>query len=383
MVDALFEVVRDGDFGRTEHLLEQGADPNEASTERETALHEAVRRGHSRIAALLLAHGADYMRTSASGNTLLSRDFTSLEALHSIRQHYQRLPLVPYKNAIPGSHDVARCVTRLHEDGFAKVSGFLEPAELAQLRADFASFMRTIKLKRLVGRAFFSHYDDEEYWIRRNRSFVTNNAFKYSAQLLSLCCSSFLVETANHYLQKPAFVQRASALRYLPSDRMGDSQFKWHHDMDDKRLKFMLLLTDVTEKDQYMTYVRGSHQVFHPYGRFLKNGLDFDYCRQFIENIEVLKAIGAAGDLIMFDSNGMHSANRSKSARRDIFLLEFSADKFNVWGGDLPEGAPQAELCSVLDRFLAVTPKWNRARGGNRRKATSWAISLEEPSKWV
>lgn len=383
MLNALFEAVKHGDFDKAEHLLEQGADPNGISTERETTLHEAVRRGHSRIAALLLAHGADYTKTSASGGTPLSRDFTTIESLHSIRQHYQRLPLPPYKKTRPRSGDVAACVNRLKEDGFVKVSNFVEPAELAQLRADFASFIRTIRLKRMIGRASFRHYDDEEYWIRRQRSFVTNNAFKYSARLLDLTCSAFVVDVANHYLEKPAFVQRAMAMRYLPSGRMGASQFKWHHDMDDKRLKFMLLLTDVTEKDQYMTYVRGSHRVFHPYERFLKNSLDFDYCRQYLDNIEVLKATGAAGDLFMFDSNGMHSANRSKSAQRDIFLLEFSADKFNVWGGDLPEGAPQAEPGSVLDRFLAVTPKWHRGRGGNRRKATSWAISLEEPGKWI
>lgn len=134
--------------------------------------------------------------------------------------------------------------------------------------------------------------------------------------MLRLCCHPFIVEISNHYLKKPAFVQQAMAMRYLRGGRMGNDQFRWHHDMEDTRLKVMILLTDVGKNDQYMTYVRASHKLFHPYERFLQNQLDLEYCHQYLNTVEILEATGKAGDMILFDSNGTHSANRSRGPPR-------------------------------------------------------------------
>jgi ectoine hydroxylase-related dioxygenase (phytanoyl-CoA dioxygenase family) len=382
-MSALFEAVKDGDIDEIERLLEQGANPNAIGESRETLLHEAVRLRLSKAVALLLAHGADFTITDALGRRPLSQNFTTLETLHAVRQHYQRLPLPSYKNAVPTSPDVVDTVRRLKQDGFAKVSGFINAEKLNRLRSEFERFIRKLKVKHMFGRASYRHYDEEEYWSRHDQMFLTNNAFKYSVQLLRLCCYPFLVETSNYYLGKPAFVQRAMAMRYLPGGRMGNDQFRWHHDMEDTRLKFMILLTDVGKHDQYMTYVRGSHKLFHSYERFLHNQLDLEYCHRHLSAVEILEATGKAGDMILFDSNGIHSANRSKGVQRDVFLLEFSADRYNVWGGDLPKDRPRPEPCAALDRFLAATPMWKRTRGRNRREATGWATSLDRPELWV
>jgi hypothetical protein len=157
--------------------------------------------------------------------------------------------------------------------------------------------------------------------------------------------------------------------------------------MEDRQLKAMVLLTDVGETDQYMTYVRGSHQAFHPYQRFLQNRLDFEYCRTYLADIDIFKATGRAGDVFFFDSNGMHSGNRSTSgATRDALFLEFTADRnwASIWGtalrrSEIPEalkvpGGP-------LGRFLEVAPKW--ARQEQKRTRPTWAVSLEDPRTWV
>lgn len=122
----------------------------------------------------------------------LSQDFTTLESLHAIRQHYQRLPLAPYKHSVPISSDVAHCVTRLQEDGFIKLSDFLKPGELIRLRSDFACFMRNLKFKRLFGCASYRHYDDEEYWSRHDRIFVTN----MRSSIPPRCCGFVVIRSS-------------------------------------------------------------------------------------------------------------------------------------------------------------------------------------------
>jgi len=368
-------------------LLAEGVDPDQRSKAGDTALHEAVRGGHCRLAALLLAHGADPWLTNAAGAAALSTDFAELPTLHRIRQEYQRLPRPPY-DADPAGDGVRSTLARLRRDGLVRVSGLLEPGELRRLQRDFRSCVRRLRLAQLFRRGIRQHYDQAEYWYPARRSFVTNDAFKHSPTLLRISCDSRFAELAGHYLEKPFHLKRAYGMRYLPSEPMDAEQFHWHHDMEDRQLKAMVLLTDVGEADQYMTYVRGSHRAFHPYRCFLENRLDFDYCRTYLEDIEVLKTTGRAGDVFFFDSNGMHSGNRSGGAVRDALFVEFTADRNrgNIWGTALRRSAvPEALRAqgSPLAAFLEVTPKWIRVEGQERRKRPTWAVSLEDPRSWV
>ena len=138
------------------------------------------------------------------------------------------------------------------------------------------------------------------------------------------------------YLGKPAFIHRAQGLRYPPGPEQSTIQFHWHHDVEEKRFKIMVVLTDVGDEDQYMGYVLGSHRLFHPYPMFFSNDCGLDYCRQHLPQIEIFRGTGKAGDIIIFDSNGAHCGNRSASARvRDVFIVAYTADKTYTWGADI------------------------------------------------
>ena len=135
-----------------------------------------------------------------------------------------------------------------------------------------------------------------------------------------------------------------------------------------------------------MSFVRGSHDAFHPYERFLKNAMDFDYCGHYVDRVEVMKTLGKAGDIYLFDSNGMHRGTRSLGRRRDVLFVEYTADgnQNNIWGSaaeklavdDLPDGE------RLIAPFLAMEPKWKRRRLKKRKRPT-WAESLEDPSVWI
>ena len=87
---------------------------------------------------------------------------------------------------------------------------------------------------------------------------------------------------------------------------------------------------------------------------------------------------------MVFDSNGMHKGNRHPGRARDVMLIEYSADKSNIWGGDI--GADFFRRHPVrghnpFDRFLAVRKK--RWETQQTRTTTDWAESLQLVESWV
>jgi hypothetical protein len=297
------------------------------------------------------------------------------------------LPAPPF-DAPPADPELRTLLERLRRDGLVRVEGLVSPAELRRLQREWRAFVRRVRLLRLLRRGGFEHYDQADYWHSAHRSYVTNDAFRHAPTLLRLACDAQVLALAGHYLEKPFHVKRAYGMRYLRSEPLTAQQFHWHHDMEDRQLKALLLLSDVGESDQYMTYVLGSHRALHPYPRFLKNRLDFDYCRTYLPQLAVAKTLGRAGDVFFFDSNGMHSGNRSRGAVRDALFVEYTADahRGSIWGTALAPRAIPAALRTdggPLAPLLGVEPKWQRARGQPRRKRPTWADSLEDPGTWL
>ncbi|MGH9553037.1 MAG: hypothetical protein ACRD3W_26900, partial [Terriglobales bacterium] len=173
-------------------------------------------------------------------------------------------------------------------------------------------------------------------------------------------------------------------MRYLPFTTPEIDMFGWHHDMEEKRFKIMILLSDVGENDQHMSYTLGSHRLFHPVEMFLRNECSQAYCSKHMRNIEIFRATGKAGDIFLFDSNGSHRANRRETAPiRDVFLVEYTGDCSEIWGGDI-----DAEVCrqscttgvNPFELMLNVPKKWELPI---TRSAPSWIDKLANVESWT
>ena len=173
-------------------------------------------------------------------------------------------------------------------------------------------------------------------------------------------------------------------MRYLPDVAKDRDMFGWHHDQEDRRLKLLILLTDVGLKDQHMSYVCGSHRLYHPYEMFLNNRCSLAYCRNKLGSIEVFKVLGRAGDIFLFDSNGAHRGNRRPGgAVRDTFFVEYSGDRSDIWGGDIPAGALDGLDLSngnPFGSFVVAEKKWERPV---TRQSTTWAENLPDVCSWL
>ena len=372
-----------GDTEVVERLLaEGGGDPNTQDRRGRTALHRAVVCGHPDTAAVLLARGADPHVADRRGRTALSLDHTTPEMLLAVRQRYHRLPARERPRV---TSERARAWAReLGQRGILRVSGLIPAEGLARMQADCAEFVRGLDAKLAAGGGVFRRWEEEEHWWPRERFYESNNPFKHSPSLVRLCCDEDLLQTANEYLGKPAFVQRAQAYRYPPTDQPQGAQFEWHHDVEEKRFKVMVLLTEVGEGDQYMTYVVGSHKLFHPYAMFRVNPCSLDYCHERLGELEIFRATGRAGDVILFDSNGAHRGNRSPTARgRDVFIVAYSADKTYTWGADIDsrvlEGMRWRDQ-NPLERVLLAPKVWDLPPG---QRASTWLSSLTRLNDWL
>lgn len=306
-----------------------------------------------------------------------------LAALHEVRQRYHRVRrprLAPGNMRTPGA---PQCLAELEDRGITRLPGWVSSAELRALRSGFQDMIQALNRKILRRESVHQAYDEEENWWPNDRAYISNNAFKYSSLLVKLCCRPELLEVVHGYVGTGAIVTRGVAMRYLPDEEKHSDMFGWHHDMEERRLKMLILLTDVGPADQHMSYVRGSHAFYHPLDMYYENTCSLEYCRQRLGDVEIIHATGQAGDVFLFDSNGAHRGNRKPAgATRDTFFIEYSTDRSDVWGGDLPEGCPD-ELARTpghpFTEFITAAKKWDAPV---TRSAPAWIENLAHVTRW-
>ncbi|HET9062508.1 MAG TPA: phytanoyl-CoA dioxygenase family protein, partial [Candidatus Binatia bacterium] len=301
-----------------------------------TELHRAIADLDVARAAELLVRGADVSAADEAGHTALDRAFSRPELVHAIRQRYQLMPRPGWGASSPAPSEMRELSAR----GIVKLPAFVAPDTLEQLRSGFAAFVGLLDRRIERGEGFFRQYHEEDHFWPKDGAYITNNAFKYSDQLVVCACHESVLALTRHYFGKPVHIQRAVGMGYLPGGRTGHDMFAWHHDLEGRRLKLMILLTEISKQDHTMSYVVGSHRIEHPWHRFQQNRLSLGYCSRRLDRLEIVETTGVPGDAYVFDSNGAHMGNRRSTARRrDVFMVEYNSDPSNIYGGDVHASA--------------------------------------------
>lgn len=366
-------------------LLEAGAALEDRNAQGQTALHVAARCSRAETAALLLVRGADHRALDAGGRRPLDRTNVDPETLHAIRQHYRRTPVLadePLARAFAPveGEPWLECLRR---DGIVRIPGLVPSALLEGMRVEFEGFVRTLDERRARGEGDKRSYDEEEHWWPEDLAYVTNNAFKHSPSLTRFFHDPRLTALARSYFGRPTFITRAVAMRYLPLEERTRDMFGWHHDLEDRRLKALVLVSDLDASGQVMSYVKRSHLPRHPYRMFFRNAVDPVAFTHAHGSFEVVETTGRAGDVYLFDSNGVHRGNRRPDAPvRDTFFIEYGIETSNIWGGD-PDPALVASLATAenapLCELMAAPRKWERTTA---RRLPSWLENLYEIDAW-
>ncbi len=322
----------------------------------------------------------DRAATLIRGSTAssLHLDLLDMAAQHGLRQavHRQRDNIGSCPTAVSERSE------RLDRDGIIAVPSSLEPNQLASIRDDFSNWVDRLERRRSDGAAEYSHYDQQEFFASSYRSFVSNDAVSWSSEVVLLAASTQLFDLARTYLGGPPLFQRATAMRYLPAAAPPREQFTWHHDLEDKRFKVMVLLNDVETNGQPMRYCVGSHRVRRRIGNFVSNGLRIDE-EQAKSGRETFVCEGVAGDAFVFDSNGAHTASRSATAAiRDVITLEYTVSPSLVFGaGGKIAGFDRLDS-SQRTRFEVMNAKSPPWQMPSRRSLPNWIETLPDVNQW-
>jgi hypothetical protein len=243
------------------------------------------------------------------------------------------------------NHNNEFLIEDLKKNGITHLKSFLNDKKIKILKLNFDSAMYEIEHStssnlKFTPKSHFSikvPYLEDEY-LEDTKHFHTRNILKFNKIFLELVCSDLLIEIATQYFQKEIFLNQIDSYRLCPIAKSKYSSFQWHHDGQGKKLNMMVLLTDVDCGGQKMTYLKGSHLKYRSFKECLNSRVSETEVNQIYSNStfnHIFECIGKAGDVFIFDANGIHSGNRSEGAIRDTIVIQFTAGRY-LWSFDVP-----------------------------------------------
>jgi hypothetical protein len=305
--------------------------------------------------------------------------------LHPVREALVRLPdpwfLVSQRGALDERY--RGHLEELKREGITRVSGEVPAEILAELRRAFAQFIARLDAG---GRSAATYQGGDitltdEYFDADSRQYSSNEPFAFSRALLEICLKPQLVALINAYLGKNAYITQGVAFRIDPNPRTGFGSFQWHHDAWGKRINMMIVLTEVGEGDQHMTYAKGSHLLRHPYDKYVNSRYSREEFAARCGHLEVLNCYAKSGDIYIFDSNGLHSGNRSAGRARDVFILEYTRLSNTIWAHNIP-----AEFLAGFDEQQLRPLQWILRQDRRARPlappVNSWVDNVLRPDRW-
>ena len=164
---------------------------------------------------------------------------------------------------------------------------------------------------------------------RYNSDYRMNSSEKYNSQISSLFSNNRdIKEIGQKYLRSKIYLQTtmAAKLTFKPQN-LGSGQ-GWHRDSYSSQYKSMCYLTDVGKDNGPFEYVLKSHTYRNiinelkmsnkPINKYTFSRFSPDFVTSFTEkfNLKKEKVYGNKGEIIIFDSRGMHRGHPIKNGSR-------------------------------------------------------------------
>ena len=199
-------------------------------------------------------------------------------------------------------------VTELREDGITILRDFIPEGQLYELQLHFKAAVEPLSVEA-----------DQKF-------VIPSRWLDVSAAFQILVKNRVILEMAADYLGHEPVMAEFSGRRLLPyAPERPYGAFQYHHDTVGTQVKAMLLLTDVGSEDQRMTYIAGSHRrLWENYGRYEETRFSEEAAHRYLRpGEEPIEAIGPAGTMIVFDTNGLHAGRRNRGAVRDTITTHY------------------------------------------------------------
>lgn len=258
--------------------------------------------------------------------------------LYALDDCYQRYiyerPSLSYRERVAREApwpDFRRKAEQFCRDGILVLPGHFHGELLEGLRADFNRWVKNVPTDS-VGRMLMN--ENKKIFLRDSAAFS------------KAAMDPWILALTRYYWGKPVLLAHTSGYRLEPSPGgKKTGPFQWHHDANRKQLKALVYLDDVSRDGQRMDYLTGTHLLWHKFNR----GED-GYGETRIPDEQVapygdpLRCEGPAGTVLLFDTNGIHRGNQNLSAKRDVWIFQYTAGRHvEPFSGLHPEVARQLD----------------------------------------
>lgn len=224
---------------------------------------------------------------------------------------------VKLTSQLPLTDNQRKSVDTLERDGIRILSGYCTPEQCARLRAVIDSLIESNR---------------DAAWVDAEKSdHRVNAAERVSPEVAQFCDDPFIVDIARTLSRRevlPRFTL-AARLEHKPGGK--GSGGGWHRDSLGFQFKAMLYLSDVTMDNGPFQYFRGSHKRFYKIRNYiadLSQGFS-DIVRYSDEHVaklpqeDLVTCTAKAGDLVLFNSSGVHRGMPTKSGVRYALTIYF------------------------------------------------------------
>ena len=231
-----------------------------------------------------------------------------LNPLHIFAELKSRIPDYQYDPDFGlDPNEIAKAkgyAAKLKTDGVVQLARFLDEGELAQLRRAFRNRVQP---------------NDTE-----GEDMHVSFAVLTEPSVMLLATNKMILRIIANYFRRPFCLANAMGVRLLPTTPKRCGSFQWHHDTRGQQIHVMALLEDVPQGSQTMKYLLGSNNRIHSYYRNTSRGSRYeDVSAAFLQS-KIFELHGTAGDVFIFDSNGLHSGTRNESSKRETYLFCYS-----------------------------------------------------------
>lgn len=231
--------------------------------------------------------------------------FVAKEFFHRLPDPRFRSDFTPLRQDI----DLDEALVTLKRDGIVSFPAYFGGAFLERLQSRFAEVIA----EHSIGGGINPECEFCEDVLQHDETFI------------QAALDSTILELISRYYRKAFGVGRADAMRIRPLEESRYGSFQWHHDTRGRQIKAQILLTDVAEDGQRMTYLKGTHTTYYTRkrGRGPGSRFEFDMDKRQDLAARVFNVSGPAGTVTLFDTNGLHSGNRNLSATRDNITVYY------------------------------------------------------------
>lgn len=245
-------------------------------------------------------------------------------------------PLSKINNYVKIKPEDKKLIKILNKEGIVKIENFLDNQSLNQLKFLFENEINYIESLDILNyekkQTPLTHYNCSDYYEVRSYNKKDNsshnlNPLNISKNFFEIIINERIISIISEYLGKKISLQQAAIGRIYPREPENYSSYQWHRDTLGKRINVMILISDVKEDQQRMSYLKKSHKKYltkeecKNYSRIS----DKDADRMKLERFE---CSGLAGTVFIFDANGIHRGNRNLTIPRDVIIFSYGAGRY-------------------------------------------------------